>query len=337
MELDYHYYAIYRLAQLAGFNNNDAITIAYASKYVDDSTESEPIQPFPGQYFDTVRTAHYDLGAFDWNIQKKIYMPFHFLPQKIRWQSPASFSYITRPATGGSNELATMLITAALSENLKRFRLIRLGIALHTVADTFSHFGFSGRHHDENNVGRIWHAKKDGGWKLQPFESFVADIFVPRIGHVEAFKFPDQPYLKWRYTNDGGSRKTRDNHTFCMKGAGLIYRFLRKAYDPEAGTSKLQQDHPDDYLTIDRLFKKRGSLISRCKNWKSYTGAPEYDRRKWRREALKGDVDWDGMSRSDLKAHTKNLTGKTNFDQSNWAYFHRAALKQRSAVIGWLN
>ena len=62
MQLDYHYYAIYQLAALAGFNSGDAETIAYASQYVDDSTEGDPIVPFPDQHFDTVRTAHYNLG-----------------------------------------------------------------------------------------------------------------------------------------------------------------------------------------------------------------------------------------------------------------------------------
>lgn len=104
MQLDYHYHVIYHLAELAGFKASEAGTIAYASQYVDDSTESEPIEPFPDQQFDTVRTAHYNLGAFDWNIQKKIYMPFHFLPPRIRWTNPKAFSYVTRPASPKMND-----------------------------------------------------------------------------------------------------------------------------------------------------------------------------------------------------------------------------------------
>jgi hypothetical protein len=85
------------------------------------------------------------------------------------------------------------------------------------------------------------------------------------------------------------------------------------------------------------MFRQRGDLDSRCETWMNYTGAREYDKTKWRRAALSGDVDWDDMSRSTRKIHTRKLKGKANFDNSKWAYFHRAALKQRSLVLGWIN
>ncbi len=59
MEQDFHYYTVYHLSVLAGFSKSDAQTIA-------DATESEPIRPFEDQYFDTARTAHYNLEGFTW-------------------------------------------------------------------------------------------------------------------------------------------------------------------------------------------------------------------------------------------------------------------------------
>ena len=57
MQKDFHYHCIAVLARAAGFRQADALTIAYASQYVDDSTESEPIRV--GELmFDPVRTAH---------------------------------------------------------------------------------------------------------------------------------------------------------------------------------------------------------------------------------------------------------------------------------------
>ena len=44
MDKDIHYYCVCVLAKAAGFSEADALTIGYASQYVDDSTESEPIQ-----------------------------------------------------------------------------------------------------------------------------------------------------------------------------------------------------------------------------------------------------------------------------------------------------
>ncbi len=338
MQLDFHYYAVFQLAKLAGFSPGDSATIAYASQYVDDSTESEPIEPFPDQHFDTVRTAHYNLGAFDWGVQKKIYMPFHFLPTSIRWSSPANFSYSTQSAQEGNNtQLASMLINDALRETNQGLRLIRLGVALHTIVDTFAHFGFSGRHHDENNVGKIWHEKRGGGWKIKLLESFFADMFVPRIGHVEALEYPDYPYLKWRYTNGNGRRTTRDNLKHGLKGVNYIYNKLSAAKNQAVTTANLDQTYPDDYQEIKSLLQRRGSLEDRITGWKSYTNAPDYNKMKWRKAALKGDVEWDDMSPSERKIHTRRLKGRSNFDTSKWACFHRAALKQRGLVLFWIN
>ncbi|NIO80757.1 MAG: hypothetical protein GTN53_09110, partial [Candidatus Aminicenantes bacterium] len=144
MQIDFHYYCIFRLAVLAGFSRRDAETIAYASQYVDDSTESEPVEPFPDQRFDAVRTARHNLEAYNWNVQKKVYMPFHFLPGRIRRENPEGFSYMTTLRT---DDLARMIIKDVLDETNRKFMMIRLGVALHAVADTFSHFGFSGRLH----------------------------------------------------------------------------------------------------------------------------------------------------------------------------------------------
>ncbi len=335
MEADFHYYAIYQVSRLAGFTKTDAQTIAYASQYVDDATESEPIRPFKDQYFDPVRTAHYNLEGFSWDVQKKVYMPFHFLPAAIRWQSPQDFSYLTRAATGAKTELATRLVEDALLEQNRVLRLIRLGVALHTFADSFSHDGFSGRHHPENNVGKIWFNEK-GKWRLQFFQTH-ADLFVPRIGHLEAFKFPDQPFLNWRYQDGSGKNIVRNNIEICLSGIGLIYLFLKTATSPETPAKDLARDFPDHYQEMKSLFLKKADLEKRCERWKAYTGAPAYDRRAWRSRAIQGDADWDRLSRSGFKAHADTLTGKPGFETSCWAFFHRAALKQRSLVLGWLN
>ena len=339
MQKDFHYYAVYQLARLAGFSGGDSETIGYASQYVDDSTESEPIVPFEDQQFDTVRTAHYNLEAFDWNVQKKIYMPFHFLPTAIRWASPGDFSYCTKSAQADDpTSLAHLLFEDALTESTRKFRLIRMGVALHTIADTFAHFGFSGRHHDENNVGKIEHAKKGGGWKVQFFSSYIADVFVPSIGHVEASSYPDYPYLKWRYTRGDGSQKTRDNLKYSLNGVNYIYNKLKAVRAPSNSPFDLSREHPEDFKRIKALLSKTGDLDERIQGWKEYTHATQYDKTTWRKAALKGDhVEWDRMSPSQMRVHTQKLRGKAGFDQSKWAYFHRAAMKQRSLVLGWIN
>ena len=40
MNLDYHYYGTYLAAKIAGYNDSDAKTIAYAAQYVDESSKN---------------------------------------------------------------------------------------------------------------------------------------------------------------------------------------------------------------------------------------------------------------------------------------------------------
>ena len=70
MEKDFHYYCLGILARASGFAPEDALTIAYASQYVDDSTESEPMR-IGEMIFDPVRTSHYyySLKSFEWSVQ----------------------------------------------------------------------------------------------------------------------------------------------------------------------------------------------------------------------------------------------------------------------------
>ena len=40
MQIDFHHGATYVIARLAGFDADDALTVAYAAQYVDDATNS---------------------------------------------------------------------------------------------------------------------------------------------------------------------------------------------------------------------------------------------------------------------------------------------------------
>ncbi len=86
MQKDFHYYCIGVLARAAGFSSEDALTIAYASQYVDDATEGTQMD-FDVESdlkFDPVRTAHRGLSAqaLKWSEQKEILISFHFIPPK---------------------------------------------------------------------------------------------------------------------------------------------------------------------------------------------------------------------------------------------------------------
>ena len=205
MQKDFHYCATYALAVEAGFTRPDAAIIAYASQYVDDATEGEPVALPGGQIFDAVRTAHLGLQSFDWDVQKKIYMPFHFLPNVMRREHRRRFSYVTRPARLDAEPrcLAQLLFEQAADEPDARLRLVRLGVALHAVADTFAHCGFSGRQGSENDVEAIETARDGGSAATRPCRPTI-----PRRGAAR----------RWAATSVGTGRLGRDRRA-CWLGS----------------------------------------------------------------------------------------------------------------------
>jgi hypothetical protein len=112
MREDLHYHCIDILAKAAGFKEHDALTIAYASQYVDDSTESEPIQ-VGDMIFGPVRTAHSGLESFEWSVQERVHsaslhptQTVRFIPGQFR--HPGRFHVCAHDMGGGDSERCDM-------------------------------------------------------------------------------------------------------------------------------------------------------------------------------------------------------------------------------------
>lgn len=240
MQTDFHFYCIGVLARAAGFNRADASTIAYASQYVDNSTESEPIRlEIEGGdlSFEPVRTAYnplipsQGLESLSWSAQKRVFIPFHFIPSEpFDPAEPRAFSYVTEPGS----PFAELLLDEAAREENRRRRLCRIGTALHTYADTWAHKDFSGRDNEsENDVENIEVPDGDeDGWKHLLLENIVDDLpidLIPEIGHAEALYFPDLPYQEWKCVigspkKPGGGNNVKD----FLQAAEHIYKRLRR-------------------------------------------------------------------------------------------------------------
>lgn len=336
MQKDFHYYCIAVLAKAAGFSPEDALTIAYASQYVDDATESEPMN-VGGTLFEPARTAHYGIECFDWSVQKRIYIPFHFVPpQRI---TSSGHSFITEPDSSFAREI---LNTACLNDDGEYTRtLCALGIALHTYADTWAHKGFSGRNDQENDVEGIEY-KKSNAWHRPLWDNIRLDM-LPKIGHAQAGNYPDMPYEVWRYTNTKRVVVTRNNALEFLKATERIYFFLRKAMRRISHSS--QTDVIAWHAISDDIRKlltfHSDDLETRCSKWRERFRAWyesrkfHYDHLTWRREALKPSnrqmIMWDKNPRRALRSSSFQMT--KGFYDSRWVHFHRAALRQRHFVL----
>ncbi len=320
MQIDFHYYCIFVLANLAGYSKEDAKIIAYSSQYTDDATDSTPV--YIGEFvFDTVRTAHMGLRAKRWSVNKKVHIPFHFIPPRPV-DGLETFTYITQP----DSLFARMLFDDASKEKSDLF-LYRLGIAIHTLSDTWAHQNFSGRKHRENNLVKIRRSKKEHPlrcplWWYPP--NWITDAIALRVGHSQALKYPDHSHGYWGYKKRRQPENCRHNDTEVMKAAEVILFRLgdllhNKDIEPVWEKNKEKIHH----LFLHKKYSSNKMLMEKCRQWQAqypdfFTDERyRYNEHEWRDTAM------DVLKEKDIQ----------KFRDTNWAKFHQAALKQRYFVL----
>ncbi len=341
MQIDFHYNTIRILMEKVGFRPEDAQIIAYASQYVDDAVDHEEMKVnghleilsrrFTENSFNPVCTAHRGLQflkGFKQDVQNKIYIPFHFLPDLDSLDS-SSPSFLVHP----NGNLAKRLVFIALTELAKStgeqriMNLVRLGIALHTYADTWAHQDFSGRHnHAENDIDEIEIFKNGKYEKISVFSKLEYDAF-PDIGHAEVSDFPDKSYLKWRYRKANSTDFfERDNPRLFLKAAESIFDIFvgtGKDIDFENIKTRLYECFSFEADNLEEKFKKFQQNFPEIGFY--------YDEYQWRSEALevmKGDKIKELMKAGE-PAYVLGSDKK-------WFYFHFAAQEQRAFVLNLL-
>ncbi len=350
MDKSFHYYCIRVLAEKAGFSAHDAQTIAYASQYTDDATEYGKMKilniPASFQYprfdkhknsFDPICTAH---SAKNWmakvwkwakfylkpDVQRKVLMSFHFLPPLEKTdQDNDHFDFVTQKNSPLANMLIDLAMTCFSGSTLKtkEYALIKLGIALHTYADTWSHAGFSGRHNSkENDIKKVKIRQKNSYKLVNPLE-LVISYAAPDVGHSEANVIPDQTKIEWKagYANKKGSI-IRSNTSEFLESAKQIYSILTKAAK-KAGVKQPGME----WRSLSPKIKK---CLQTDDNWGNIFGDIfSYSRFDWRGKALTGDIHWDNFDdESDFHKLNLKYTGK----DMKWFLFHKAAFEQRRFV-----
>jgi hypothetical protein len=364
MQKDFHYYCIGALARAAGFNRDDALVLAYASQYVDDASESARIElkdDPAAPHFDPVRTSYFGLEtlhSLTWDAQKRVWIPFHFV-QPAPFDSGAGqpFTFIT----GSDSGFAGLLLDEAATEPLahRERRLCRIGVALHTYSDTWSHQDFSGRESKEENDVEAIHVydRENEEWDHLKIENVLFDA-LPFIGHGEAGYFPDLAFQRWKCVVGHPQRSVeRDNVTLFLEAAQAIYDRLL-VMPKTAGVTPFPW--AEIAPTIESLLAEEGEkprwldqrtlpayrayqaadVDRRCENWKREFGPvfaphPEeyaYNKLAWREAALEGPIDWDDYSLARW-ARLPPWETKPGFWDSLFVHFHRAALQQRHFVM----
>jgi len=306
MEKDFHFYVTYALANRAGFNNDDSFIIAYASQYVDDNNESQypkkdgpPQFPFGirsnGGFFRPVMTQSMSVKSLVYEIQKFVYVPFHFLPGDANQPVKGKINqYSTTPDSINARRL---LKAALASEDL-----YRLGIALHTYADTWSHQNFTGYEEDWNSV---FH------WR-NPFRSLA-----PNIGHADVSHMPDEISYAWNDYRFEKPERRRNNKTAALQACKRIFQELRKAAGGDTYWTQVEKDF--------RAIVNAEDYDDRVDRVRQYVGKQDlyYKKNAWVDEAV-----------SDR--NEEELVASDHFQNTHWYHFQLAAKAHLAMVMDML-
>ena len=160
MQKDVHYYLTYALAIKAGIDTDSALVIAWANQHTDTIKDSDVYG---------IQTQVGVSGRWeDEQIQLSVIIPFHFIPGDHpfnEWATTANCRNARR----------------LVDDSLAGGGLMSLGIALHTLQDTFSHANFSGWREDYNSC----------------YPWYYLRSVIPNIGHAEMGPVPDMTDRVW--------------------------------------------------------------------------------------------------------------------------------------------
>jgi len=175
MQKDLHWCATNALAQKAGIK--EAELIAWSDCFTDKLRETR---------LHGIRTQASALSNWaDKQIQRTVLVPFHFIPGN---------SLETPHMVTANSRLANIIVEDANSP-------IELGIALHSLQDTYSHQGFTG-----------WQEKFNRCYSWVDPRSLP-----PAIGHAEMIKVPDIISQVWTDPRTGQTIDNKSRAFACLK------------------------------------------------------------------------------------------------------------------------
>ncbi len=341
MDINFHYAAIKAIAHHAGFDPAESELVAYASQFVDDANEYKALNldkdpgvdgiRFDGVEFDPICTAHKDLdyanAVFDRRARLVVYACFHFIPS-FSDSTPAKGRQVGKDGDFGRNLVVEALDTLKGGEKKKRVRdLIRLGIALHSYADTWAHQGFSGFwDHENNDISNLKIRTEQGKWESVNLVSSFVSYAAPDIGHGEAGSLPDRTDVSWQ-CEPYKTTKHRSNTVQFLAAARKILQLLSGYAQGAQPWSKIENK-------LKRCFAKpvaNAKELRRNNIWKRVFPHIKfnYNSERWFNLALSptgGCFDWIGAG---LGLDPRDYAVKKG---RNYFRFHACAREQRKKV-----
>ena len=240
MQADFHYYATYCAAVLAGYEHEDALRLAYSAQFVDCCTAA-----YLKALSATVRAATsqsqaelVDMRADTIGLQDitRIWASFHFLPGDLYAKTPrATKAYRNkyRLICGPDGALVKDTVELAKDKGVEA-----AGIAMHVLADTWAHMNFAGTPSlvINNTTNEFYEILFDYSMQKISFRhspgasddienhTYNSTVFNPsennilNLGHGHAGHLPDYSFIRYKYV------PAWDNYRQCIKDNPSDYR-----------------------------------------------------------------------------------------------------------------
>lgn len=242
MQMDFHYYATYCAAILAGYSHSESQAIAYSAQFVDCCTRTilhklhGPLQAATTQLQLEMMEARTDLVGLQ-DITR-IWASFHFLPYDL-YANPKKRSLVYKNKFRLiCNPNGDLLVDTV--ELAKKGDLQAVGIAMHILADTWAHRYFAG-------TPSLVINNTDDSFEEIPSDG--DDFPVRAIKFVHNPKSPDS-IDKCTYTNSvyQGNENSIMNLGHARAGHLPDYSFIKYSYMPAwGGYAQVIKDNPKEY------------------------------------------------------------------------------------------
>lgn len=325
MDIEFHYYITYLIAAKAGLEPDLAFKVAYASQYVDDNDMILEVNKGKA-------SAYRNYISQTMNILKpkkklfRIYPLFHFVPgdpnSESAFRKDGKMHWLN---TTPNNKNANDIFDAAI----KTKDPYRIGVACHTLADTWAHQNFVGYFDEFNGVD-------------SPLGSLT-----PNIGHADVQHNPDWPALVWR--DKRLLSEQRDNKKIFLDAAKHIFLKLAKMKSPKSKAATLQKRAGELIDDLDKAIgerdqsnKKSGERIARYRQLSATADygdkeLPEYDVDLWLEQALNENVrglrDRSDFTLARFDPFQDVYTWKKgNYQQSDWYCFQEAVKSHQNTA-----
>ena len=320
MQIDFHYYATYCAAYLAGFSHEESLAVSYSAQFTDCCTKTllSRIKAPNNAATSQLQLELLDERTDTIGLQEitRIWASFHFLPRDLKadvqWGS-RRYKDKYRMICGPNSDLLVSTVNLAKGKSLQA-----TGLAMHVLADTWAHQYFAGTPSLVINNTDYWFyelvpegegfTERQVAFRHNPSMKdnlekgvYVNTIFqidensVMSLGHGRAGHLPDYSFMRYKYLpawNRYGEI-VKDNpsdyyHAFCQ----MVYamRFLRgevETFEKERYDTVTVQPYEEE---IRQILTKR--QLDSCADWKALgerlSGAviPDFDIELYQEEYL---------------------------------------------------